>query len=302
VLFRSALFRPSGLMSIQNYSAVISTGWSSAQRRSLAWGSMPGEGPKTNFEQGAGHTTRGPVSWTNLGAVAVVSAAAVAYFKIQRERRLEEAVGKIVTSESAGWTPDRENYAPRKFKLLPDGKWMPEEDHWGGTGKPAIGGPWTLIDSIDRKLVSEKSFAGKYTILYFGFTRCPDICPSEMVKVAKVMDMLKASHPALVEKLVPIFVTVDPARDSIRNMKEYAKDFHPSYVFLTGTPGQVQAMAKKYRVYVSKADETVDGDYLVDHSIVLYFHDDKGELLDVCTQSMKPSDIVERIKVGMQAS
>jgi len=169
-------------------------------------------------------------------------------------------------------------------------------------GKPAIGGPWTLIDSIDRKLVSEKSFAGKYTILYFGFTRCPDICPSEMVKVAKVMDMLKASHPALVEKLVPIFVTVDPARDSIRNMKEYAKDFHPSYVFLTGTPGQVQAMAKKYRVYVSKADETVDGDYLVDHSIVLYFHDDKGELLDVCTQSMKPSDIVERIKVGMQAS
>mmetsp|Transcript_11893 Transcript_11893/g.17166 ORF Transcript_11893/g.17166 Transcript_11893/m.17166 type:complete len:278 (+) Transcript_11893:54-887(+) len=263
----SALFRPSGLMSIQNYSAVISTGWSSAQRRSLAWGSMPGEGPKTNFEQGAGHTTRGPVSWTNLGAVAVVSAAAVAYFKIQRERRLEEAVGKIVT-----------------------------------TGKPAIGGPWTLIDSIDRKLVSEKSFAGKYTILYFGFTRCPDICPSEMVKVAKVMDMLKASHPALVEKLVPIFVTVDPARDSIRNMKEYAKDFHPSYVFLTGTPGQVQAMAKKYRVYVSKADETVDGDYLVDHSIVLYFHDDKGELLDVCTQSMKPSDIVERIKVGMQAS
>jgi len=64
-------------------------------------------------------------------------------------------------------------------------------------------------------------------------------------------------------------------------MKEYAKDFHPSYVFLTGASEQVQQMAKKYRVYVSKADETDDGDYLVDHSIVWYFHDDKGELLDV---------------------
>jgi hypothetical protein len=101
-------------------------------RRFLAWGSMPGEGPKAN-NQVAGHTTRGPVSWTNLGAVAFVSAAAVAYFKIQRERRLEEAIGKIVTSESAGWTPDPANYAPRKFKLSSEGKWMPEEDQWGGS-------------------------------------------------------------------------------------------------------------------------------------------------------------------------
>jgi protein SCO1/2 len=154
---------------------------------------------------------------------------------------------------------------------------------------------------MDGKLVSEKNFAGKYTLLYFGFTRCPDICPSEMVKVAKVMDTLEASHPQLARKIVPIFVTVDPARDSIRNMKEYAKDFHPSYVFLTGTPEQVQKMAKKYRVYVSKADETVDGDYLVDHSIVLYYHDDKGELLDVFTQSMKPSDIVSKIEAFMQS-
>ena len=151
---------------------------------------------------------------------------------------------------------------------------------------------------MNGKLVSEKSFAGKYTLLYFGFARCPDICPSEMVKVAKVVDTLKAKHPHVAEKLLPIFVTVDPARDSIRNLKDYAKDFHPSYVFLTGAPEQVQAMAKKYRVYVSKADETEDGDYLVDHSIVLYFHDDMGQLLDVFTQSMKPSDIVQRIVDG----
>ena len=68
-----------------------------------------------------------------------------------------------------------------------------------------------------------------------------------------------------------------------------------SYVFLTGSPNQVQAMAKKYRVYVSKADEAPDGDYLVDHSIVIYFHDDTGDLADCFTQSMRPSDIIEKI-------
>ena len=78
-------------------------------------------------------------------------------------------------------------------------------------------------------------------------------------------------------------------------LREYGKDFHPSYIFLTGSPEQVQQMAKKYRVYVSKADETEDGDYLVDHSIVIYFHDDTGDLADCFTQSMRPSDVVEKV-------
>eukprot|EP00591_Stephanopyxis_turris_P002863 CAMPEP_0195525216 /NCGR_PEP_ID=MMETSP0794_2-20130614/25532_1 /TAXON_ID=515487 /ORGANISM="Stephanopyxis turris, Strain CCMP 815" /LENGTH=235 /DNA_ID=CAMNT_0040655617 /DNA_START=185 /DNA_END=892 /DNA_ORIENTATION=+ len=224
----------------------------------------PGEGPKEGLGgQNPTISKRGPVSWFTLGFVGVTSAAAVGYFKVQRERRLEAAMGKIVS-----------------------------------TGKPAIGGPWTAID-MNGQLVSEKDFFGKFTLLYFGFARCPDICPSEMVKVGKVMDTLKRDYPDLAEQVQPLFVTVDPARDSIRSLKEYAQDFHPTYKFLTGTPEQVQKMAKAYRVYVSKADETEDGDYLVDHSIVLYFHDQQGELLDVCTQSMKPSDVVERMVKGM---
>lgn len=105
-------------------------------------------------------------------------------------------------------------------------------------GKPAIGGPWSLID-LDGKLVTNKSFEGKWTLLYFGFARCPDICPSEMVKVGKVMDTLKKEHPDIAENVVPIFVSVDPARDSLKALREYAKDFHPSYIFLTGSPEQV---------------------------------------------------------------
>jgi protein SCO1/2 len=122
-----------------------------------------------------------------------------------------------------------------------------------------------------------------------------------MLKIARVIDQLKETHPELASKIVPVFVSVDPARDSLTALKEYSKDFHPDYVFLTGSPAQVQQMAKKYRVYVSKADETEDGDYLVDHSIVVYFHDEKGELSDCFTQSMRPKDIVEKIVEKMTA-
>eukprot|EP00560_Eucampia_antarctica_P008873 CAMPEP_0197822986 /NCGR_PEP_ID=MMETSP1437-20131217/298_1 /TAXON_ID=49252 ORGANISM="Eucampia antarctica, Strain CCMP1452" /NCGR_SAMPLE_ID=MMETSP1437 /ASSEMBLY_ACC=CAM_ASM_001096 /LENGTH=303 /DNA_ID=CAMNT_0043421907 /DNA_START=139 /DNA_END=1050 /DNA_ORIENTATION=- len=220
------------------------------------------EGVEKGIEGGAAGMSmipRGPVSWPALGLVAVAAASAVAYYKIERERRLEQAMGKIVS-----------------------------------TGKPAIGGPWSLID-LDGNLVTNKSFEGKWTLLYFGFARCPDICPSEMVKVGKVMDTLKKEHPEIADNIVPLFVSVDPARDSLKALKEYAKDFHPSYIFLTGSPEQVQQMAKKYRVYVSKADETEDGDYLVDHSIVIYFHDDTGDLADCFTQSMRPSDVMEKV-------
>jgi len=203
--------------------------------------------------------SRGPVSWVGLGLVAVAAASGVSYYQIERERRLEQAMGKIVS-----------------------------------TGKPAIGGEWSLVD-LDGNLVTNKTFEGKWTLLYFGFARCPDICPSEMFKIAKVMDTLKEEHPEIAKNVVPLFVSVDPARDSLQVLKDYAKDFHPSYIFLTGSPDQVQQMAKKYRVYVSKADDTEDGDYLIDHSIVVYFHDDSGEMADCFTQSMRPVDIVEKV-------
>lgn len=115
------------------------------------------------------------------------------------------------------------------------------------------------------------------------------------MKVGRVIDTLKKDHPELAKKLVPLFVSVDPARDSLKALKAYAKDFHPDYIFLTGSPTQVNQMAKKYRVYVSKADEGDDGDYLVDHSIVIYFHDDTGDLADCFTQSMRPSDVVDKV-------
>mmetsp|Transcript_7906 Transcript_7906/g.22813 ORF Transcript_7906/g.22813 Transcript_7906/m.22813 type:complete len:305 (-) Transcript_7906:54-968(-) len=208
---------------------------------------------------------RGPVSWPSLLMVGIVSACMVGYYNIERERRLESAMGRVVS-----------------------------------TGKPAIGGPWSLID-LNGNLVTNQSFHGKWLLLYFGFARCPDICPSEMLKIARVLDQLQEQNPKLRQNIVPMFVSVDPARDSLQALKTYAQDFHPDFIFLTGSPKQVQDMAKQYRVYVSKAEETDDGDYLVDHSIVVYFHDDQGELSDCFTQSMRPNDIVEKIVERMSA-
>ena len=152
---------------------------------------------------------------------------------------------------------------------------------------------------LNGNLVTNTSFEGKWLLLYFGFARCPDICPSEMLKVARVMDTLPV---AVRDQIVPVFVSIDPGRDSLRALRAYAQDFHPSYVFLTGTPEQVRRMAKYYRVYMSKADdESDDGDYLVDHSIVIYFHDDKGDLADCFTQSMRPTDVVEKVQERMTA-
>jgi len=251
-----------------------------------------GTGNPEGLGESPGFSLRGPVTWPALGLVAIASASAVAYYKIERERRLENAMGKVVSSES-GWSPNPDLLARRQYVRTKWG-WFPKEDAFGASGKPAIGGPWSLVD-LDGNLVTNKSFEGKWTLLYFGFARCPDICPSEMVKVGKVMDILKKEHPALHKNIQPIFVSIDPARDSLKALRDYSTDFHPSFVFLTGAPQQVQAMAKKFRVYMSKADETEDGDYLVDHSIVIYFHDETGDIADCFTQSMRPSDVVEKV-------
>ncbi|RYY79369.1 SCO family protein [archaeon] len=96
----------------------------------------------------------------------------------------------------------------------------------------------------------------------------------------------------------PLFISVDPTRDTIGQLRHYSQDFHPSITYLTGTPEQVQKVAKTYRVYFSKvtdADLDSEEEYLVDHSIVLYLNDTKGEFVEFFTQRMDSKDIIEKI-------
>ncbi|KAK6125979.1 hypothetical protein DH2020_040287 [Rehmannia glutinosa] len=135
-------------------------------------------------------------------------------------------------------------------------------------GKAAIGGPFRLIDH-NGKSVSDKDFIGKWNLVYFGFTHCPDICPDELQKMAEAIDKIKEKSGM---EVVPVFISVDPERDTVEQVREYVKEFHPKLIGLTGSPDEVKNAARAYRVYYMKTEEE-GSDYLVDHSIVMYLMD-----------------------------
>lgn len=140
---------------------------------------------------------------------------------------------------------------------------------WSGNDhgtQASIGGPFTLVDG-DGRTVTDKDFLGKWVILYFGYTFCPDVCPTSLSTVVAAMDKLP---PEQADKLVPVLISVDPARDTPAVMKEYASAFHPRMVGLTGSEEQVAAAKKAYKVYAARAKGGDDATYTVDHSSIVY--------------------------------
>jgi cytochrome oxidase Cu insertion factor (SCO1/SenC/PrrC family) len=131
-------------------------------------------------------------------------------------------------------------------------------------GKVAIGGDFTLVDQ-NGATRHATDFRGKLMLVYFGYTYCPDVCPAELQKMSEAVDLLGAKG----EEVQPIFITVDPQRDTVEQMKAYAANFHPRLVALTGSAEQVAAAAHAYRVYYQKVKQP-DGSYLMDHSSVVY--------------------------------
>jgi len=141
-----------------------------------------------------------------------------------------------------------------------------------------IGGPFTLIDQNGHK-VTDRDFAGKYRIMYFGYTFCPDVCPTDAQNIGAGLRILEASDPALAAKIVPIFVTVDPARDTPAVLKAFVGAFHPRMVGLTGSPEAIDAVAKEFGVYYQKQDAAPGGGYMVDHTRAAYLMDPQGKPL-----------------------
>jgi cytochrome oxidase Cu insertion factor (SCO1/SenC/PrrC family) len=136
-----------------------------------------------------------------------------------------------------------------------------------------IGGEFELVNHRNEP-VTDKDFLGKYMIVYFGYTYCPDVCPMDLQIMADALRELDADD---LEKLNPVFVTVDPERDTTDVMAEYIKFFHNDLIGLTGTPEQIDTIKKAYRVYAAKADDSAD--YLVDHTAYTYLMDRDGKLL-----------------------
>jgi protein SCO1 len=139
----------------------------------------------------------------------------------------------------------------------------------------AIGGDFALTNS-KGETVRWGDFAGKYRVVYFGYTFCPDVCPTDMSRVAQGLKALKASDPAKAAKIVPLFITIDPERDTEAVVGEFAAAFSPDIVGLTGTPDQIAAAAKAFKVFYEKGEAQPGGGYLVDHSNVVYLFDPEG--------------------------
>ena len=147
-------------------------------------------------------------------------------------------------------------------------------------GQAAVGGPFSLIDQ-DGKPFTDRDLLGEFALLYFGFTHCPDICPDELEKVAEAIDLVDKWTGV---KLQPVFISVDPERDTPALIKRYVQEFHPRMVGLTGDLESIKKTSKSYRVYYSKTGESAT-DYLVDHSIIHYLINPAGDFVTFFSKS-----------------
>ncbi|KAI1141171.1 SCO1 protein [Hypoxylon sp. FL0543] len=161
-----------------------------------------------------------------------------------------------------------------------------------GVGKPKVGGEFELVDQ-DGRPFSSRDLKGRYSLVYFGFTHCPDICPEELDKMARMFDLVEEQAPGA---LTPVFITCDPARDDPKILKSYLAEFHPRFVGLTGTYDQIKNVCKAYRVYFSTPKDVKPGqDYLVDHSIYFYLMDPEGDFVEALGRQHSPEQAAKVI-------
>ncbi|KAK8861531.1 hypothetical protein IAR55_002353 [Kwoniella newhampshirensis] len=160
-------------------------------------------------------------------------------------------------------------------------------------GKPSIGGPFSLLNQ-DGKEFTEKDLLGKWTLIYFGFTHCPDICPEELDKMGEAVEMVDEAVGK--PTVLPVFISVDPARDTLPQLKKYIQEFHPRMQGLVGDYDAVKKTCKMYRVYFSTPpDATAADDYLVDHSIFFYLMDPLGQFVDAFGKATTAETVAEKV-------
>lgn len=162
------------------------------------------------------------------------------------------------------------------------------------TGVASIGGPFELVDGATGKTVTDADFQGRYMLIFFGYTFCPDVCPSSLATVGQALDMLPPEKALRIE---PMFITVDPERDTPEVVAEYVSHFHPRFHGLSGSAEQVRAASKAYRVYAAKVDEDpADPDsYLMDHSAIAYLMGPDGNFVTHLSHGLTAEKMAETL-------
>lgn len=159
-------------------------------------------------------------------------------------------------------------------------------------GSGRIGGPFKLLSSLG-KTFTEKDLLGSFTLVYFGFSHCPDVCPEELDKLSAWLHKLQEKHNL---KMLSLFISCDPARDTPEVLEEYLKDFHPSIIGLTGSYDAIRDICSKYKAYFSTPENAdPNSDYIVDHSAYFYLMDPEGNFIDILGRDLDEDTGVERI-------
>jgi protein SCO1/2 len=162
----------------------------------------------------------------------------------------------------------------------------------------AIGGPFTLVDK-SGKTIRWDDFAGKYRIVYFGYTFCPDLCPTDLQKLMQGFAQFEKARPALAGQVQPIFITIDPARDTPQVVGEYAAAFSPRLLGLTGSQAQIDAAAKAFAIYKARGKDTASGGYLMDHQTTAFLMGRKGEPMAMLPIDLSPKEAPAAIAAEM---
>lgn len=164
------------------------------------------------------------------------------------------------------------------------------------SGTASIGGAFFLTDHRGQR-VSEAALLGRYTLIYFGYASCPDVCPAELQNIGAALDLLAQGDAQAAAPLQAFFITIDPARDTVPVLAEYMPNFHPKLTGLTGTAEEISAAAKAYRVYYSKFEETPDAqNYLMDHSNIIYLMGPDGKFLAHFGHGVTPEQMAAKLR------
>ena len=152
-----------------------------------------------------------------------------------------------------------------------------------------IGGPFALQDG-DGKTVSDQTLRGRPFLVYFGYTHCPDVCPTELARISDILTQMgDKSIPAL-------FITVDPQRDTPKTMQDYVSSFNSRIIGLSGSPQAIAAAEKAYRVFSRKGQSQPDGDYSMDHSSIVYLMDKSGSFVEAFNVERPPEEAAKDLE------
>lgn len=158
-----------------------------------------------------------------------------------------------------------------------------------------IGGAFELIDQNGAPKTN-LSFHDQYMLIYFGYSFCPDVCPIDLQKISMALSTLDEEGMDTSD-LQPLFITIDPERDTPENLNEYMKNFHPKILALSGSVEAIKTATKAYRVYVNKGEVNEDGSYLMDHSSIIYLMGKRGEYIDHFSPDISPTIMADKIKL-----